>query len=407
MNLDRIQQYLARHEIDGWLLYDFRGSNPIALHVAGLQTGGSRRWFLWIPRQGSPAFLTHTIETSNFHHACAMLQASLRTYVSWQELSDELQTLTGGPRRIAMEYSPHNAIPYVSTVDAGTKELVEAALGVEIVSSADLVQMERALLSEAQMASHRRAAALCMAAKDAAFAFIRAELTGDRAVTEYDVQCVIGDFFAAHHLDPDHPAIVSVNRFAADPHYAPSAGRHNPIRRGDMVLIDLWARETNSPQDCFADITWTAYCGRTVPPRVREIFEVVARARDAAPALIQHAFDRGVPIRGYEVDEHCRGIIADAGYGAYIKHRTGHSLGPEVHFRGVNIDNLETRDQRELIPGVMFTIEPGIYLDTLDFDDSGAAKGLGIRSEINCTVHPGRIEVTTLPLQEEVVALLP
>ncbi len=406
VNRSRIQAYLQENGLDGWLLYDFRGTNPIALHVAGLRHSGTRRWFLWIPAQGGPTWLVHAIETTTF----AQVADPILTYVGWRQLRERLAQLVVGTEgrrpRIAMEYSPQAAIPYVSTVDAGTKELVEAATGAEIVSSADLVQEMQAVLTLGQLQSHRRAAEACLAAKDAAFALVAQRLQAGDSITDYDVQQFILERFAAANMDSDHPPIVAVNGDAANPHFAPSADRRRPIRPGDMLLIDLWAREQGDPQACFADITWTAYCGPEVPPKVRHVFQVVAAARDRAVAYIQAELDAGRPVYGYAVDDACRQVIADAGFGPHFIHRTGHSLGTQVHFVGVNIDNLETQDQRRLIPGVMFTIEPGIYLPDYDFDDSGEARGLGIRSEINCFMHGDRVEVTTLPAQSAVLSLL-
>ena len=224
-------------------------------------------------------------------------------------------------------------------------------------------------------------------------------------ITEYGVQQLIVEQFRAANLVWDHDPIVAVNGNAALPHYAPSAQRHSPIRRGDALLIDLWAKEKNHPDDCYADITWTAYCGAEPPPTPPRVFSVVAQARDTAIATIRQAFDAGNAVHGYEVDDAARRVIEEAGFGAGILHRTGHSLGPTTHWNGVNIDNVETQDRRSLIPGVMFTIEPGVYLPHLDFDDSGQAKGLGIRSEVNCIVHDGSLEVTTLPFQQELARL--
>jgi len=317
-----------------------------------------------------------------------------------------VQTSHGPARRIAMEYSPQNAIPYVSLIDAGTKELVERVTGAEIVSSADLVQIAQAVLDAAQIASHRRAAAVCLAAKDAAFDFIRAKLAAGETTTEYAVQQFIVDFFVARKMDYDHPAIVAVNAHAADPHYAPTPESHAPIRPGDMVLIDLWARETNTPHDCFADLTWTAFCGAEAPTTAREVFAVVAAGRDAAVRLIQERLSNGATVHGYVVDDACRNAIAAAGYGDAFFHRTGHSLGVKVHYNGVNIDNYETQDRRSLMPGVLFTVEPGVYLPTCDFDGSGRNLGLGIRSEINCLATATGLEVTTLPLQTEIIPLM-
>ena len=282
---------------------------------------------------------------------------------------------------------------------------MEQATGAEIVTSADLVQFTQATLSAEQLASHGRAAAHCLAVKDQAFALIAERLRRGQAVDEYAVQQFILERFAALDLDPDHPPIVAVNANAANPHYAPGPDQSSPNRAGDMVLIDLWAKERATPGACFADITWTAFCGDEPPAKAQRIFEIVAAARDAAVAFVRERFAAGEPVYGYEVDDACRAVIQDAGYGEAFFHRTGHSLGTEVHFPGVNIDNLETQDRRRLMPGVLFTIEPGIYLPDYDFDGSTPAKGLGIRSEINCFVHEDRLEVTTLPLQGEVIKL--
>ena len=392
MNLSEIQTYLRENRLDGWLLYDFRGNNPVALHLAGLEQSGSRRWFLWIPAEGIPCILVQVIEISTFIDVAPEIDDEHLTYISWQELEAKLAEMvgceSGQPLRIAMEYSLRNAIPYVSTVDAGTKEMVESVTGAEIVSSADLVQLTHAVLTPKQVDSHRRAAAVCLNAKDVAFAYIREQLLAGHSITEYDVQQVILHHFAAHNLETDHPPIVAVNGHASNPHYAPSAERHNPIQRGDVVLIDLWARETVSPQDCYADISWAAYCGEKTPERVSHIFEIVAASRDRGVRFIQERLDRGDPVHGHEVDAVCRQIIIDAGYGHTIKNRTGHSLGSDVHFRGVNIDSLETEDRRQLIPGVLFTIEPGIYMSVYNFDDGSSRQrtaASAAKSTASCT----------------------
>lgn len=405
-----IQSYLREHQLDGWLLYCFQNSNPIALSVGGLRSGGTRRWFLWIPTQGEPQWLIHAIESNTFAHVAPELQGAIHKYAGWRDLATMLGQMVGaqaGRRlRIAMEYSEENAIPYISRVDAGTKEMVERVTGAEIVSSADLTQLVLAVLSPAALDGHREAARCCLEIKDAAFALIGETLRQGRPLTEWDVHQFICDQFAAHGMDPEFTPIVAVNRNAADPHYAPSVQHHSPIQLGDMVLIDLWNRVGTDPYGCLADITWTAYCGAETPPKVRQVFEIVAQGRDAAVNFIQGRLAAGEPVHGYEVDDACRAVIAQAGYGAAFFHRTGHSLGWLDHFLGVNIDNLETQDRRQLMPGVLFTIEPGIYLPDFNFDASATPKGLGIRSEINCTVHADRIEITTLPVQTEVPALL-
>ncbi len=409
MQLQRIQDYLQANHLDGWLLYDFRGQNPIALSVAGLINSGTRRWFLWIPAQGRPSYLIHAIEQSTFAAVSPEMAGDLHTYIGWQQLAEMLPGFVGAhgekPLRIAMEYSPLGALPYISKVDAGTLELITEVTGAEIVGSADLVQLVQAVLSPAQMESHRRAAAHCMAIKDDAFAFVADALKNRRPITEYDVQNFIMDRFAAVNLYADHSPIVAVNGNAAVPHYAPSADQHSPIQPGDVLLIDMWAKEQNDPSDCYADITWVAYCGAVVPPQVAQVFGVVAQARDAAVAAVREAIAAGRRPRGHQIDDVARDVITYAGYGHAILHRTGHSLGPAIHWNGVNIDNVETQDRRRIIPGVMFTIEPGIYLPDLDFDGSGQAKGLGIRLEVDCIAHDDSLEIATAPIQTEIIRL--
>jgi Xaa-Pro dipeptidase len=409
MNLSQVQSYLREQGYDGWLLYNFRDLNPIAQAVVGLSHGGSRRWFCWIPAQGPPSWLIHAIESNMFADLPADLQGSQTRYVSWQEMAEALPGLIGADRghrpKIVMEYSPGNAIPFISRIDAGIKEVVEASTGAEIYSSADVAQLVLAVLSPKQIATHRRAATACLEAKDRCFDLIARKLRAGEAITEYDAAQFVAQQFTALGMEA-HMPIVSVNANAADPHYGPSANRHSPIREGDMVLIDLWSREPGDPANCFADCTWTAYAGSDVPSKVQDVFKVVATARDAAVRFIQAQLEAGRTVRGDEVDIVARDIITDAGYGEHFIHRTGHSLGPTGHYLGVNIDNLETQDQRVLLPGVMFTIEPGIYMPVFNFDDSPTAKGLGIRSEINCYMHADRVEVTTLPTQTEVRPLL-
>lgn len=408
-DLSVLQDYLRREQVDGWLLYGFRDQNPIALAVAGLRSAGSRRWFLWLPVEGRPVWIAQAIERTTFLDLPPALAGEVHLYITWQQMQEQLTQVVrvnGQPaRRILMEYSPENAIPYVSRVDAGIMEVVAKSTGAQILSSADAVQIAVARISPEHLAGHRRAAAICLAAKDAAYQWIAARLRNHEPVTEYSAQQYIAEQFAAAGLEP-LPSIVAVNGNAADPHYFPSAKRHSPIQVGDVVLIDLWNRETGDPDACFADCTWTAYCGPQTPAKVTAIFEIVRRGRDRAVEFIQERMRAGQPVHGYEVDDACRTVIEAAGYGHGILHRTGHSLGSTGHFIGVNIDNVETQDRRRLLPGVMFTIEPGIYLPDFNFDDSPTAKGLGIRSEINCFVHPDHVEVTTLPLQVEVQALL-
>jgi len=408
--LDNIQAYLRDHQLDGWLLYSFWQINPIALAVAGLQSGGTRRWFLWLPVEGEPTWLVNAIEVQTPSRAAVEMQGPVHLYASWPALADKLGEIVtgsnGNPPCIAMEYSPNNAIPYASWVDAGTKELVEESTGAMIVSSADLAQLTLAVLNAEEIAAHREAANRSLAIKDAAYALIADRVRGRQVITEYDVQSFIIDQFSARGMDPSFSPAVAINGNAAIPHYHPDANTFSAINEGDVVLIDLWTRMGTDPNGCLADMTWTAYVGTTTPPKVTEVFHVVAAARDRAVAFVQERLNGAQPVHGYEVDDVARAIIIQAGYGDYILHRTGHSLGWLTHFLGVNIDNMETQDQRQLLPGLMFTIEPGIYIPDFNFDDSPTPKGLGIRSEINCYMHADHVEVTTLPLQTDVKALL-
>ena len=387
-----IQELLAEAGLDGWLLFDFRGMNPIAARIAGLPPEGvfSRRWAYWIPAYGQPQWLVHAIELAPFRER----PETPRTYVRWQELEEQLRTMLGGARRIAMEYSPRCAIPYVSRVDAGTVETIRG-LGVEVVTSADLVQAVEARWSPAQLEGHRRAAAHLLRIKDETFAHVAQALRAGQSIDEYGVQQWMMGRFDQAGLAVDHPPIVAVNAHSADPHYVPTARQHASIREGDFLLLDLWARESG-PDAVTADITWVALCSDMAPRRYGHICDVVARARDAAVEFIQQRLAAGQAVRGCDVDDACRAVIDEAGYGRYFIHRTGHSLGLTGHGNGANMDNLETNDQRRLLPGTAFTIEPGIYLP----DD------FGVRLEIDVYVHEDSIEITTLPLQHEIATLL-
>lgn len=391
-DLAHIQTLLTDAHLDGWLLFDFRGMNPIAANLAPLPPHAifSRRWAYWIPAQGEPQWLVHAIELAPFHD----LPAPPRHYVRWGELETQLKAMLGDARRIAMEYSPRGAIPYVSRVDAGTLEMVRG-LGVEVVTSADLVQAVEARLTSAQAAGHRRAAAALLRIKDAAFAHVAHALRTGQRITEYSVQQWIDERLAEAGLEADHGAIVAVNAHAADPHYIPTATHHAAITPGDFLLLDLWARE-RQPDAIMGDITWVALCTDAVPMRYQHLANIVADARDAAVAFIETEMAAGRPVRGCDVDDVCRGVIERAGYGPFFIHRTGHSLGHEGHGNGAHLDNLETNDTRRLLPDTAFTIEPGIYLPG-DF---------GVRLEIDVLVHEHGIEITTLPLQREIIPLL-
>lgn len=391
MDVAAIQKALGEQGLDGWLLYDLRGSNPIARAVIGFDERqiGTRRWFYLIPAAGEPVAIVHVIEPN----ALAGAPGLKVLYRSWRELESTLKTHLAGRKRLAMEYSPGAAIPLVSRVDAGTVEMVRAA-GPEVVSSADLVQLFEARFSPEQKALHDRAARDTLLAKDEAFALVRERMAAGIPIRESEVQAFISARFEARGLTTHHPCIVAVNEHASDPHFETAAGANDrEIRKGDVLLIDLWAKVAGDPQAVYYDATWMGFCGREVPGRVREVWEVVKGARDAAVDFVKASVAAGSALHGYEVDDVSRGFIEARGYGSYFLHRTGHSIGYEVHGNGVNIDNLETRDQRRIIPGVCFSIEPGVYLPEF-----------GVRSEIDMYVGESRAEVTG-DIQRELLLL--
>ncbi|BDG03368.1 M24 family metallopeptidase [Anaeromyxobacter oryzae] len=373
MDIPALQRALAEQDLDAWLLYDFHGQNPTAVNALGLAGHMlTRRWFYLVPRSGVPVALVHAIEIGSFPKD---VPGERRRYASWQSLRAELGSLLGRLRpraRIAMEYCPEGAIPYLSRVDAGTLELVRT-YGVDVVSSAELVQLFLCRWDAEQVESHRRALAGIDAAKDAAFARIGEAQRRGETILETDVQRFLMERFAADGLEADHPPIVAVNGHAGDPHYEPSDATPTPIRRGDLVLIDLWARATG-PRDVYADITWVGFCGDDPPPKLQEIFRVTTGARDVGLATVERAARAGEVLEGWQVDRAVRDFIASHGYGERFVHRTGHSIDTRVHGDGANLDDLETHDTRRLVPGLAFSIEPGIYLPE---------EGLGVRSEID------------------------
>jgi Xaa-Pro aminopeptidase len=367
------QEALRAQGLDAWLLFDFHGVNPTAVGALDLQGRMlTRRWFYLLPAQGEPVALVHAIELLSFPPEVPGARAS---YSSWASLKDALGRLFARlPARpkIAMEYFPMAAIPYLSRVDAGTIELVRS-YGVEVTSSAALVQHFLCRWGPEEVESHRRALAAIDAAKDAAFERIGERLRAGAAPSETELQAFLVERFAEAGLETDHPPIVAVNAHAGDPHYEPSERTPTPIRKGDLVLIDLWARG-KGPRDVYADITWMAFCGDAPPEKHRRVFEVVAGARDVGLATCEAAHRAGRTLQGWEVDRAVRDFIASRGYGERFIHRTGHSIGRNVHGDGANLDDLETHDTRPLVPGLCFSIEPGVYLPD---------EGLGVRSEID------------------------
>ncbi|MEK6603800.1 MAG: M24 family metallopeptidase, partial [Nitrospirota bacterium] len=371
-HISAIQQALCDAKLDGWLFYDFRGSDPLAARILKLDPTRhmTRRWYYLIPAQGTPTKILHQIEP----HSLDDVPGESRLYLSWQEqhahLKQALASLGQAPK-VSMQYSPLNAIPYISRVDAGTIELVRS-FGVDVATSADLVQRFEAVWTDEQYASHCRAATALRQIVDEAFGRVRHEIACGAVFTERDLQQDILTRIAARGMHTYAPPIAAANAHAADPHYSPPAQGSAPIRTGDLVLIDLWAKN-QAPGSMYGDITWTGFVGESVPARHAEVFAIVAAARDAAIAFVSQEVGAGRFPCGGDVDDVCRRVIQDAGYGDRFIHRTGHSIGEEVHGNGANIDNLETQDNRRLLPRTCFSIEPGIYLPG-DF---------GIRSEVD------------------------
>jgi Xaa-Pro aminopeptidase len=379
-NLTNVQTAIQQLGFDGWLVYDFRGLNVLARRVVDLPTDAilSRRWYYYIPAMGEPRKLVHRIE----EHALDHLPGTAQVYLRWQELEAGVQSLVAGARKVAMEYVPRNANPYVSRVDAGTVELVRS-FGPDVVPSGDLVQLFEACWDDDQWAMHLEAARHTRSAFDVAFRFIADTVRNKGSVRETEVQQCILDHFAAHRLVTDHPPICAVGPHSGDPHYAPGPGSDAAIGAGDFVLIDLWAK-LDRPRAVYSDLTRTGFVGSEVPVRYEDIFQSVARARDAAIAKVRQAFQNGQPLQGWEVDQAARGVIEQAGYGPYFCHRTGHSIGQETHGNGANMDNLETREERRVLLRTCFSVEPGIYLPEF-----------GVRSEVNVFVDAqGKVHVT-------------
>lgn len=391
INLEAVQAAIRESGLDGWLLYDFRGLNVLARRVLHLTADAilTRRWFYFIPAHGEPAKLTHRIEP----HALGGLPGTQQHYLRWQELEGGVADMLWGRRRIAMEYVPRNANPYISRVDAGTIELVRSC-GVEVVSSGDLVQLFEACWDDEQWAMHQEAARLTSAAFDVVFAFITERIGKVGSVRETEVQQRILDYFKEHGLVTDHPPIVAVGPHSGDPHYEPRSATDAPIRRDDFVLVDLWAK-LDRPRAVYSDYTRVAFVGKDVPARYREVFDIVAQARDAAIDRVRQAFRERRPLQGWEVDQAARDVIDRAGYGQAFCHRTGHSIGQETHGNGANMDNLETREERRVLPRTCFSIEPGIYLPEF-----------GVRSEVNVFVDAHtNVHVTGGAPQTEIAQL--
>jgi Xaa-Pro aminopeptidase len=390
-DLDAIQAALQEFGLDGWLLYDFRGSNVPGRRVLGLdgESAGTRRFLYAIPARGAPRKLVHRIEPGVLDH----LPGERRIYTRWQEWEAGVAALVAGLGRVAMEYAPRGGNPYVARVDAGTVELVREG-GPEVVSSGDLVQRFEATWDDDQWRMHREAEVHTRSAYARAWGLIAERTDEGGSVGEAEVQAAILDHFNELGLTTYSPPIVAVGPHSGDPHYEPLRDHDTPIRRGDFVLIDLWAK-LDRPRAVYSDLTRVGYVGSSVPARFEEIFRIVAEARDAAIDRVRSAFAAAEPLHGWEVDAAARRVIDAAGYGPRFVHRTGHSIGQEAHGNGANMDDLETHDERLVLPRTCFSIEPGIYLD--DF---------GVRSEVNVFIDAaGEVHVTG-GLQARVVPVL-
>ncbi len=387
--LPRLQQLIAAADLDGWLLYDFRGTNAIATGLLGFDGLVSRRVFAFIPRNGTPIGIQHAIEPGPWAKWPA--EWPRRVYSGWRALESELHALVAG-KRVAMEYSAGDAIPYLDRVPAGVLEMVRAT-GATVVSSGELVSRVYATWTESQRESHERAAEHIRRIALEAMAHAGAMVAAGTPVAEHELQQRILDGFARAGLETDHGPDVAASENAANPHYAPSAAAPRLIQRGDLLLIDLWAKEHNG--GVYADQTWMASLGAP-SGRAITVWEAVRDARDAALSLLTSRIDAGQAVRGGEADDAAREVITARGFGAQFWHRTGHSIDSrELHGSGPQIDNLESRDDRLLIPGVGFSIEPGIYVPG----------ELGVRSEVNCFVQEDRLLITPGAIQRDLILL--
>ena len=391
MDLHRIQKALRDRELGGWLFCDFHNRDHLAHRILGLDSERmtTRRWFYFIPAKGEPKKLVHSVEKGKLDS----LPGSKTVYLPWEQLHASLKKILGPAKKIAMQYSPKNNIPAVSLVDAGTIELVKS-FGHKIVSSADLVQLFEAVIDEKGYASHKEAAALVDRVRAEAFARISEGIRQGNGVSELDVTNFIMQRFKEVGLTTADAPIVGSNEHPADPHFESTPANNRPFKAGDTVLIDLWAKR-NVPGAIYYDITWTGFIGTQPPGEYLKIFDVVVRARDAAIAFVAERFAKKRPVAGWEVDEVCRNVVKKAGYGKYFVHRTGHSIGEETHGNGGNIDNLETRDDRQLMPGCCFSIEPGIYLEGK----------MAVRTEINIFIRHDGVPEVTGEMQKEMVLL--
>jgi Xaa-Pro aminopeptidase len=391
LSLHTAQQFMRENGIDAWLLCDYRGNNQLLWQALGVARNPTRRAFLIVPRSGEPLLLTHIVDQFFFHDVIL----PKRIYKGWVEMREILRAALGDASKLALEYSAEGGVPTVSWVDAGTVELLRS-WGHEIVSSADLFQVAAAAWDDFAIDSHKRACGLVAGVKDAAFDRVRSVIHAGRTISEYELQQFILAEFARLGLETEGQPIVQANGNSGTVHYEPTAETSAAIGFGDWLLIDIWARFPGE-RNVYSDIAWGAYAGREIPPMLQRVFDIVRAARDAALAAIRESWERGDALQGWQVDDVARDIIVAAGFGDRFHHRTGHSMGPgrRLHALGVNLDNLETHDTRQILPRTGFSIEPGIYLP--DF---------GVRLEINVFIDPISGPSVTTPIQDQIVRLV-
>jgi Xaa-Pro dipeptidase len=388
-DIEAIQSALRRQKMDGWLFYDILHRDPIAYRVLGLDhVLAKRRWFYLIPANGKPRKLVHRIEGGTLDS----LPGDKMLYAAAEELEKNLKKLVSRTKKLAMQYSPKNSIPSISLVDAGTVELIRAQ-GCNVVSSADLIQQFEAAWTPEQLESHRAAGRAIDAIMQAAFVEAARRVSAGDSFTEYDLQQWILEQFRAREVASDSAPIVAVGPHSGDPHYEPRERGSSLIRRGDLLLLDIWAK-TLKPNSVYYDITWVGFLGDKVPGKCAKVFAAVRNARDAAVQFVKDNMSAGRPVEGWQVDRAAREVIRKAGFAKYFVHRTGHNIGQEVHGAGANMDGLETRDIRRVLPHTCFSVEPGIYLPEF-----------GVRSEVNVYAGEGEAEVTG-PAQTEILKLL-
>ena len=389
VDIGEMQKDLRGAKLDGWLFYDFRGRDPIAHRILDLPPGmRTRRWFYFVPAKGTPKKLVHKIEAG----ALASVPGDTLYYAGQKELRDNLKKTIGKAKKVAMQYSPKNAIPYVAMVDAGTVELVRS-LGAKVLSSADLVQKYEACWSQAQLESHLAAGRAIDRIVREAFDHTAKCVKEKQPVTEYDLQQFLLRKFEEAGIVTEEGPDVAVNANASDPHYGPTREKSSPIREGDLLLLDVWGKQKGAGS-VYYDITWMGYLGATVPEKYAKVFRVLREARDCAVELIRSSVKAKKPLQGWQVDKAARSVVEKAGYGKYFFHRTGHNIGTSVHGNGVNMDGLETQDERHLIPHTCNSVEPGIYLPEF-----------GMRTEVDVYVDEKDARVTGA-VQTEILPLL-